>query len=169
MSSLANLGINLASLIAQIINFGILFLLLRFLAYKPLMRMLDERSRRIKESLEQAERVKQQAALAGEETAKRIDEASLEGRKIVEQAMKAGDAVRHKAQSDANLDAEKLIARARVEISQERDEAVEELRKEFADLTVLAAEKVIKRTLDKEAHRELIDKVLEESTSLKKG
>ena len=61
-----------------------------------------------------------------------------------------------------------LIARARTTIQRERDDAVDELRREFADLTILAAEKVIDRSLDKEAHRQVIDKVLEESTTPKK-
>ena len=52
---------------------------------------------------------------------------------------------------------------ARQEIQMERDEAINGVRREFADLTVLAAGKVIEESLDKEKHRELIDKVLEES------
>jgi len=55
-----------------------------------------------------------------------------------------------------------------MEIQRERDDAIDELRKEFADLTILAAGKVIDRSLDKEAHRQLIDKVLEGSTTLRK-
>ncbi|MBA7683868.1 hypothetical protein ES703_92254 [subsurface metagenome] len=56
-----------------------------------------------------------------------------------------------------------------MEIRRERDGAIDELRKEFADLTIMAAEKVIEKSLDKPTHRQLIDKVLEQSTTLKKG
>jgi len=52
------LGINLPTLLAQIINFAILLGLLYLVAYKPIMRMLDERSRRVKESIEQTELIK---------------------------------------------------------------------------------------------------------------
>ena len=164
---LNSFGINLPSLIAQVINFGILFGLLSLFAYKPILRMMDERSRKIKESLEQAERIKQQAAVAEQEMSKKIEEAGQETRKSLAQAEVSAENVRHKAQVDAKADAEKLIAQARGQIVQERDEAIGELRKEFADLAVLAAEKVIKRSLDKEAQRRLIDQVLEESSSLK--
>jgi F-type H+-transporting ATPase subunit b len=58
--------------------------------------------------------------------------------------------------------------RARSDIQRERDEAIGELRREFADLTIMAAEKVIDRSLDKKAHRELIDEVLKEGKTLKK-
>ena len=61
-----------------------------------------------------------------------------------------------------------MLNRARSEIQHERDEAVSDVRREFADLTVLAAGKVIEKSLDKKDHRELIEKVLEESSTLKK-
>ena len=168
MGGLADLGINLPTLVAQIVNFVILFGLLYLVAYKPIMRMLDERSRRIKESVEQAEAVKEQAASAEDEIKKQLEAASREGQERIARAARSGEEVKQKAQEEARQEAEALIARARTDIHRERDEAIGELRKEFADLTILAAEKVIDRSLDKKAHRELIDKVLEESSTLKK-
>ncbi len=163
-----SLGINPATLLAQVINVIILFGLLYLVAYKPLMRMLDERSKRIKDSMDQTEQIKQQAERAEEEAAKRIADASKDGEEVIARAMRTGEEVRKEAQTQAKQEAETLISRARAEIQQERNEAVGELRKEFADLTVTAAEKVIDRSLDKKAHRQLIDKVLEESPELKK-
>ncbi len=74
-----------------------------------------------------------------------------------------------KAQEGARQEAEILITRARAEIQREHDEAISALRKEFAGLTILAAEKVIDHSLDKRTHRQLIDQVFEESSGLKKG
>jgi F-type H+-transporting ATPase subunit b len=167
MGGLESLGINLPTLLAQLINVAILFGLLYLVAYKPIMRMLDERSRRIKESMEQTEHIKQQAERAEEEAAKRVAAASQEGEEVIARAMRTGEEVRKEAQTQARQEAETLIARARAEIQQERNEAVGELRKEFADLTITAAEKVIDRSLDKKAHRQIIDKVLEEAPTLK--
>jgi F-type H+-transporting ATPase subunit b len=158
------LGIDGGVLLSQVISFLVLFGLLYLVAYKPLMRMLDERSNRVKESMEQTEQIKKQAALAEKETAKRIEDASKEGQKLVERAMQAGEEMKLQAKEDAKKEAETLISRARSEIERERDDAIGELRKEFADLTIMAAEKVIDRSLDKKTHRQLIDKVLEEST-----
>ena len=163
------LGINLPTLLAQVVNFAILLGLLYLVAYKPIMRMLDERSRKVKESMEQTELIKQQAKHAEEEVKKQIEVAGKEGMEIVSRAMHTGEEVRQKAQQEAKQDAETLIARAQVAIQRERDGAIDELRKEFADLTIMAAEKVIEKSLDKQTHRQLIDKVLEESTTLKKG
>ncbi|MBA7615054.1 ATP synthase subunit b [subsurface metagenome] len=168
MGGLESLGINMPTLLAQLINVAILFGLLYLVAYKPIMRMLDERSRRVKESMEQTEFIKQQAERAEEETAKRIEGAGREGEEVIARAMRTGEEVRKEAQEKARQEAETLISRARAEIQQERNEAVGELRKEFADLTIMAAGKVIDRSLDKKAHRQIIDKVLEEAPTLKK-
>ena len=161
------LGINGPVLITQVVTFIILLVILRFVAYKPLMRMLDERSKRVRESMDQAESVKEQSAHAEEEVKKQLVEASREGQERISKAVKAGEEMKQKAQEDAKQEAEVLINRARGEIQRERDEAISDVRREFADLTVLAAGKVIDRTLDKEKHRELIDKVLEESSTEK--
>ena len=157
------LGISIPTLITQVVTFVILLVVLRFVAYKPIMRMLDERSRRVKESMEQAESLKAQSARAEEDLKKQLEAASREGQERIARAARAGEEVKHKAQEDAKKEAENLIVRARSEIQKERDDAISEVRREFAEITVLAAGKVIERSLDKEQHRELIEKVLEES------
>jgi F-type H+-transporting ATPase subunit b len=169
MGGIGSLGINGSTLIAQLINVIILFGLLYLVAYKPIMRMLDERSNKIKESMKNTEYIRQQAERAEGEAAKRIEEAAKEGQEAIARAMRTGEEVRQEAQQKAKVEAEALIARARSEIQRERDEAIEQLREGFADITIEAAGKVIDRTLDKKAHRDIIDKVLKESTTLKKG
>jgi len=164
-----SLGINASTLIAQVVNVVILFGLLYLVAYKPIMRMMDERSNKIKESMDNTELIKQQAERAEVEAAKRIEEAAKEGQEAIARAMRTGEEVREGAQQKAKSEGEALIARARAEIQRERDEAIDQLRGEFADITIQAAGKVIDSTLDKKAHRDIIDKVLKESTTLKKG
>ena len=151
------LGINLPTLVAQIINFLILLGLLYLVAYKPVMRIFDERSRKIRESMEQTEAIKEQATHAGEEAKKQIEAASKEGQEVIARAVQTGEEIKRKAQQEAKPEAEAIIAKARLEIQRERDEVIDELRKEFTDLTIVAAGKVIDRSLDKEAHRQLID------------
>jgi F-type H+-transporting ATPase subunit b len=166
---MTQLGINWGLLITQIVTFIILLVLLRLFAYKPLIHYFDERSRRIKESMDAAEAAKQASRHAEEDARKRLDEASREGQERIARAAKAGEELKQKAQADARREWDALIGRARVEIQRERDDAVSEVRHEFADLTVLAAGKVIERSLDKEQHRELIEKVLQEGTPKKES
>jgi F-type H+-transporting ATPase subunit b len=164
-----SLGINPATLLAQVVNVIILFGLLYLVAYKPIMRMMDERSNKIKESMDNTELIKEQAERAEGEASKRIEAAAKEGQEAIARAMRTGDEVRQEAQQKARSEGEALIARAKSEIQRERDEAIDQLRESFADITIQAAGKVIDRTLDKKAHRDIIDKVLKESTTLKKG
>jgi F-type H+-transporting ATPase subunit b len=166
---MAGLGINVWILIVQIVNFLILLLVLYFFAYKPVMKMLDERSHKIKESMDEVQKVKDQAAQTEEEFKKKIEAASKEGQEVIARAMRTGEEARQRAQAEAKQEAQGLVEKARVEIQRERDETIGELRQEFADLTVVAAEKVIGKSLDKESHRQIIDQVLDESANLKKN
>ena len=166
---MSGLGINGWLLAAQIVNFLILLLILYFFAYKPVMKMLDERSRKIRESMDEVQKVKEQAAQTEEEFKKKIDAASKEGQEVIARAMRTGEEARQRAQLEAKQEAQGLVEKARVEIQRERDETISELRQEFADLTVVAAEKVIGQSLDKNAHRQIIDQVLDESAALKKN
>jgi F-type H+-transporting ATPase subunit b len=166
---MGELGINLPLLISQLISFLILLGVLYFVAYKRILKMLDERSNRVKESLEQAESVKAQSVKAEEEVKKQIQTASQRGQELIAQATQTSDEIRAKAQDLAKQDAEALIEKTKQVIKTERDSAVEELRREFADLTILAASKVVGESLDKETHKKLIDKVLQENKTLHKG
>ena len=95
------LGINLQLLIAQIINFLLLLGLLYLFAYKPILRMFDERANRIKESMDLTESVKEQAANAEEEARKRIEEAGKEGQEVIARAIKTGEEIKQKAELEA--------------------------------------------------------------------
>lgn len=163
------LGINGPVLISQIISFLILFGLLSVVAYKPLLKMLDNRADKVKESMEMAESVKQQSMNAENEVKKQLVVASQKAQELIAAATATSDEIRAKAQELARKDAEALISRAREAINSERDTAIDEIRREFSDLTILAAGKVIGETLDKKAHKELIDKILKESQTIKKG
>ena len=157
------LGLNLPGLIVQFINFGILLFILWRFVLPPVQRMLDERRQRIQESLEAAERMRAQAT----ETERMLEEQREEGRRqaqqIIGQAQEIARRIEADARTQAQSDAEALITRARTEIQLERDQAIADLRREFADITVSAAEKVINQSLDRQAHRRLIDDVLASS------
>ena len=162
------LGINWNGLLGQFISFGILIGLLALFAYKPITRMLDERSQKIKEGMDQAEYIKEQTAKTEKMVQEQIAEARRQGQDLVAQAEQIGERLKEESRQQAKKDAEAIVARARSEIKAENEEAIAQLRKEFVDVAIQAAEKVINRALDKEAHRQLIEETLRESTDLKK-
>ena len=159
---ITDLGINLPSLVAYLINFVILLAILSVFAYKPLLRLLDQRSERIKESLEAADRAREEAASSQEAIEEQLNEARREGQRLMETAREAADRYRGEEMDRARQEAEAFVARARADIQRERDTAIQEVRANFGDLAITAAERVIRRSLDRQAHRELITQVLEE-------
>jgi F-type H+-transporting ATPase subunit b len=163
------LGINLPLLVVFIINFVILFGLLGLVLYKPAMKMLDERSEKIKESMEQAEATKEEYARAEEEVKKLINKAREDGQALVNQAAQIGERVKEEAKEGARKEAQAIVDRTRAELDEERDRIIDDLRREFVDISISAAEKVIKETLDKEGHRRLIEETLEESAAFKEN
>jgi len=158
---MGDLGISWQGLLGQLITFALLLVLLYFIAYNPIRRMLDERSNRIKEGMDQAEQIKEQMARTEELVKEQLEVARKEGQDILAQAGQMGERLKEEARDEARHEAEMIIARARTEIARESDEAIEELKRQFVDLAITAAEKVISETLDKEKHRRLIDEVLE--------
>ncbi len=167
MDPLTKLGFNVPVFIAQLVNFGLLLLVLRLFAYKPIMKMLDNRANKIKESLAAGEMARAEAVQAEKEVARRIEESSREGQKIVDQAVQAGEEVRRKASQEAKKEAEGIIEKARVEIKREQEESLNELRKGVADLAVVVAGRAIGRSLDEKTQRQLIEDALKEASTLK--
>jgi len=169
MGGFADIGINLPLLVAFIINFVILFALLGLVLYKPVMKMIDERSKRIKESMERAEATKEEYANAGEEVKKLISKAREDGQALVSQASQIGERLKEEAREGARKEAQVIVDRTRAELEEERDRIIDDLRREFVGISISAAEKVIKETLDKERHRKLIEEALEESTTFREN
>ena len=161
-------GLNLPVMISQLVNFAILFGLLYLVAYKPILKMLDERSKKIKENIKQTEEIKSQASLAEQQVKQRLENAGKQAQDIITKATHSGEEIRRKAQQDARQEAEALIAKAKVGIQAEHDRSLAQMRDEIADLVVLATGKVIGESFDKKTHLQIIDRVLEESIPVKK-
>ncbi len=157
------LGLNLPQLIAQIVNFFVLLFILRAVAYKPILKMLDERKQKIAEGLNAAEIARAEAASAQANIQAQLDTARKDGQEIVANAQNISTRIQADAREQSARDRDASLERARVEIQQERDRAIAVLRGEFADITVRAAEKVINQSLDRQAHQRVIDETLAES------
>jgi F-type H+-transporting ATPase subunit b len=164
---LDKLGINLGYLVSQIVNFTLLAVLLYFVAYKPVLRMLDERSARIKKGLEDAETASKRAADMEQEFEQRMAEARKDGQEFVAQAQQMGEKARQEILDKAREESKVLIEKAKEEIVRERELAMAELRQQVADLSLEISEKVIGETLDERRQRQLIADFLEQTEELK--
>ncbi len=169
MGGFASLGISLPLLLAFVVNFLILFFLLGKFLYKPVLKMLDERAERIRQSMEWAEATKREYEQAKAEVQRQLDQGRQEAQALIAQAIQKGEGLKEEARKEAAEQAKALVERAKTELGAERDKMVQELRGEFVSMLMLTAEKVIKETLDKEKHSKLIQETLEQNTTFKKN
>ena len=166
-TGLAALGIDPISLLVYVVNFGVLLAILYFVGYKRILGMMDLRSQRIRESLEEADRVRQEAQERQAAMQRTLDEGRQESQQVLADAREMAERYRQEQAERARQDAERLLERAREEIQRERDAALEQVRQEFAFLAVTAAERIIHRSIDAQTHQDLIDEVLQEGDSLR--
>ena len=163
VEGIAKLGINIPGLIAQLVNFFILLVVLKIFLWGPILKILDERKRRIEEGLNRAEQAASDALVTEEEARKVIEEARAEARAQNLRSQEAAAKLREELEEKARYEANQIIERAREEIRLEKEQIVQQLQSQFADLTIHAAERVISQSIDKSAHQRLIDEVLTES------
>src|SRR3954465_8652897 len=152
----------LGVMIWTLIAFGASLLILRKLAFPRIAEALDKRRRAIEESIDSAERTRVEADRLLAEYRERLREAREQADDILARARKASDKVADEAKVDANKKREELMEQTRRDIEQETRRAIDKTRREGAALTVLATEKVTRKSLDDEDHRRLIDEALSE-------
>jgi F-type H+-transporting ATPase subunit b len=152
--------------------FGLTLVILNKLVFPRISEALERRRVAIDESITSAERTKREADELLEEYRARLKEAREQSEDIVARARKASDALADRAKADAAQQREELLAATRRDIEAETRRALDEIRKEVANLTVIATEKVTRKSLTPDDHRRLIEDALREvdfSTLAKEG
>ncbi|MGE3271667.1 MAG: F0F1 ATP synthase subunit B [Chloroflexota bacterium] len=162
MDVLTTLGIDGPAFLWHTLNFAVLIFLLTKFLYKPVVGMLDERARRIEESLAAAERAQADVARADREREELLTTTRREIQEMMTTAQQVADRIQSDARTSAQAEAQRIVETARQEAEAERAQAMAELRREVASLAVMAAERVISRSLDDQAHRQLVDEFLDE-------
>ncbi|MFL5845415.1 MAG: F0F1 ATP synthase subunit B [Solirubrobacteraceae bacterium] len=137
-------------------------LLLRKFAWPLITDSLDKRQRAIEESIDVAERTKTEAASLLEEYRERLKDARTQSEEIVSRARKAAEVHERESTESAREKREELMAQARRDIEAETRRAIQEIRGEVANLTVMATEKVTRKTLTEEDQKRLVDEALAE-------
>lgn len=137
------LGINLTLLIAQIVNIAVLILLLRSVAYKPILKFLDGRREKIAKGLEDARKAEARLANIEADYSKRMDEARSEGQKTVAEMTANAEKQAAAIIAKANEDATRSRVQAQEEAMLERNKALADLRTQVVALSMAAANKLI--------------------------
>jgi F-type H+-transporting ATPase subunit b len=159
-SFLVTPGIGL--MVWTLVAFGILLWLLNKLAFPRIAENLDKRQKAIEDSIDTAERTKREADELLAEYRQRLTEARQQAEEIVARARKAGEVHERESLEDAKKQRDELMAQTRRDIEAETRRAIQEIRSEVADLTVLATEKVTRKSLSEADQRKLVEEALSE-------
>lgn len=146
----------------QIINFIVLILLLKKYLFKPVKAYLDKRAKYIEDTMTSIEKEKEETARIKAYNEGLINEAKKEAQAITERAIRQGEDIRDEIVAKAREEAEKLITKANEEIEREKEKALAQLRNEIASISILAAEKVVGRTITKEDNDKMVAEFIEE-------
>jgi F-type H+-transporting ATPase subunit b len=156
----AKLGIDWKLLIAQIINFLVLLFILYKFAYRPLLAMLDKRTKKIEQGLKDAEVAHKKLEESEKKQTEILHKARVEAKDIVEKAREQAEKGRAEIVAESKVQSDKLIADARAQIEQEKQKTLSEIKSEIGGLVVAATEKIIEEKMDEKKDKELIEKSL---------
>jgi F-type H+-transporting ATPase subunit b len=153
---------NVGLMIWTLLLFGISMFVLWKLAFPRISAALDKRQHAIEESIDHAEQVRHEADEILAEYRERLKEARAQADEIVSRARRAGENHERQSEEDAKAKREQLLEQTRRDIATETRRAIQEIRHEVADLTVLATEKVTRKTLNEDDQRRLVEDALSE-------
>ncbi len=150
-------------ILVSIVQFLVLFFLLRRFLWGPITQTLDARAQRIKEGLEAADAAKREREQMTAEVERLLGEARREANAIAERATKAAEAAAADIRTEARAEADRIRERARADSQQLHDQALAQLRGEVAGLAVLAASRILGKEVDVSTHWSLIERSLDEA------
>jgi len=153
---LESLGINLSLLVSQLVNFGLLAVLLYLLLYKPVLNMLAQRKERIAASMADVDTARAAAAKAQQEYDRKITEAQRKAQEIIAQAAQASEKVGADIKAEAQREADTIRQHAREEAAQEKAHILAEVQSQIASLSMAATERVLGQAVDEATQRKLI-------------
>ena len=155
------LGFHPSQLIIQIVAFACLYFLLKKVLYGAIVRVLDERAQRIGADRDEAAALRAAAATTQAELEQRLGNIESEARDRMQVAEREARAAREQMLAEARAEREKLVAAGIADLRREREKLLTELRDLVADLSMAAAAKIVERELDVNAHRALIDDIVD--------
>ena len=154
------LGIEWKLLLAQIVNFVILFLVLKKFLYKPLINLMNRRRDRIIEGLEKAKKGEEEFQKIQEMRERELAKIQKEAEALIQKAREIGDKKQQEILTEAEEKTRKIVEEARVRIEIEKEKMLKEVRQDIADLVINATEKVLEEKIDEEKERKMIGEVI---------
>jgi F-type H+-transporting ATPase subunit b len=151
-----------ATLIGQMITFGIFLWVTAKFVWPPMIQALRDRQQKIADGLAAAERGSRDLEKARDEAQEILKQAKEQAAEILNQANKRNTEIVEEAKKDARTEGDRLVASAKAQIEQEVARAREELRKEVSSIAVMGAGRILGKEIDAGVHKDLLDKVANE-------
>ena len=152
--------IDLKLLIAQVINFAIVFCILYFFALKPLMKVMRDRTKKIEKSIDDAHKIEEKLSRTDEEYSKAISKAKKEANIIMEKAGAQAEDRKKEMVIKAKEEIGQIINQEKANMQAEKAKTLKEIKREVADLVVVSVEKVLEKKLDSKKDEELIRRMV---------
>lgn len=160
MAILDQLGIDYPKIIAQIIIFGIVYLILSKYAFGPVTALLEERRRRIADGEANLGKIKENLATSEAHATAALDKANADAARIIKEASDAAASIAEQKKQDAVTEAQSIIAKAKEATELERARVMAELKRDFGRLVIDTTSKVTGKTLSSEDHARLNQEAL---------
>lgn len=155
------MGLDWKMFLSQLINFGIVFFILKKFAFLPIQKMLLKRKEKIDKGLEDADKAASEMEMAQLKYDEKVDKARLEANKIIAEGEKQRKEIVAQAQKEAKLEADKIVKQGEQKNQQERKEMIEEVKKQAVDLSLLATGKILGRKLSDKENRKFVEEIIE--------
>ena len=159
-SGIGALGISLSAFIVQIVTFALVFLVLRRFAFKPIIKMLQDRRKVIDDGVRMGEKLANEQAKFDSKLAETMQKAREEADHIIATGHKEARDVVREAEKTAERKAESILAEAEVRIQEETERSKRSLEKDIVGLVSEATEAIVGEKLNPEKDAEIIDKIL---------
>jgi F-type H+-transporting ATPase subunit b len=149
-------------MIWTIVAFLVTLFVLSRVAFKPVQKMIDDRRERIRNAIDEADRAREEARNLLEEHKQLIGKARQEAEEILAEARRIGDAQRERVREEADADRQRRLEETQRQIDQATHQAIGQIREEVGRLSVIAAEKITRKSLSDDDQQRLIDEALAE-------
>jgi F-type H+-transporting ATPase subunit b len=155
-----NLGIDWKIFLAQLVNFGIVFFVLKKFAFSPIQKLLKERQNKIEKGLNDAKRAASELNMAKEKYQEEIRKAKTEANKIVGEAQKLHDNIIERADEESQKKIEQSMEKAKKEIHSKKEQTMAEIKEETIELSIFAAERFLREKFDAKQNKNFIEKII---------
>jgi F-type H+-transporting ATPase subunit b len=154
------ISVNPGLIFWTVVTFIVLLILLKRVAWKPILTALDQREAAIKESLEKAEKAREEAQKVLDENKANLAQAEEESKKIIDQSRAYAEKLKEQIIRESKEQAKKIVDSAADEIERKKEAAFNDLKTQVAEIAINAAEKILKENLNKDTNKKIVDKYI---------